>query len=148
MATNRVFSREDGKLNEFTLVTARNKLYKDIDLSFTAKPSGEIYKKQDAGAVKQAVKNLMLTNHLEKPFLPNYGGNLRALLFELADENIQEELVDDIIFAIEKYEPRARILNVKVNAQPDYNSISVTVEFQVISTEEFVTFSTTLSRLR
>ena len=29
MATNRVFSKEDGKLNEFTLVTARNKLYKD-----------------------------------------------------------------------------------------------------------------------
>ena len=148
MATNRVFSTEDGKLNEFTLINARDKLYKDIDLSFAAKPSGEIYKKQDAGAVKQSIKNLILTNHLEKPFLPNFGGNMRALLFELADEDIADDVVDDVVFAIEKYEPRARILNISVNENPDYNSITLRIEFQVVSTEEIVELNTTLSRLR
>ena len=33
-------------------------------------------------AVKQAVKNLILTNHYEKPFHPEIGSNLRGMLFE------------------------------------------------------------------
>ena len=67
MASNRVFAREDGKLNQLTAVTSRTRAYKDIDLSFTAKPNGEIYKKVDAGAVKQAVKNIIMTNEWMLP---------------------------------------------------------------------------------
>ena len=67
MATRRVLSREDNNLTS-SIITARKVQYKDIDLSFTAKPNGELYTKRDAAAVKQAVKNLILTNHFEKPF--------------------------------------------------------------------------------
>jgi hypothetical protein len=56
----RAFAVEDGNLNTTSLVTSRNRLYKDIDLTFAKKPSGEIYKKTDAAAVKQAVKNLII----------------------------------------------------------------------------------------
>lgn len=149
MATTRVLSREDGNLNvTTTLVTSRNRVYKDIDLSFTAKPNGELYVKRDAAAVKQAVKNLIQTNHFEKPFEPFYGGNVRALLFELAYEDIEDEVYDNIKFALETYEPRAEIIDIIVNARPDNNYIDVTVEFQVVNTGEIVTFSTVLSRLR
>ena len=67
---SRAFAVEDKNLNQASIIVSRNKLYRDIDLSFTVKPSGEIYKKIDAGAVKQSIKNLLLTNHFEKPFLP------------------------------------------------------------------------------
>jgi hypothetical protein len=56
----RAFAVEDGNLNTTSLVTSRNRLYKDIDLTFAKKPSGEIYKKTDAAAVKQAVKNSII----------------------------------------------------------------------------------------
>jgi len=148
MASNRVFAREDGKLNQLTAVTSRTRAYKDIDLSFTAKPNGEIYKKVDAGAVKQAVKNIIMTNRFEKPFLEDYGADVRSLLFELADEDIEDQVIDRVTYAIEQYEPRARVLDVIVNNKPDYNSISITIEFQVVSTEEILTIQTTLSRLR
>ena len=49
----RAFSVEDRDLNTASIITSRTKLYRDIDLSFTARPSGEIYKKVDASAVKQ-----------------------------------------------------------------------------------------------
>jgi len=147
MATNRVLSKEDGNL-EVSIVTSRDKVYSDIDLSFTAKPNGEIYKKKDAAAVKQAIKNLILTDHFEKPFLPFYGGNIRALLFELAYDDIDEDVRSNIQYAIEKYEPRARIINIDVTAQPDYNNLSVTIEFQVVNSDEIVTFTTSVSRLR
>jgi len=83
MATNRVLAKEDGNLSQSTLIGGRRKEYRDIDLSFTAKPNGEIFVKKEAAAVKQAVKNLILTDYFEKPFEPFYGGNIRALLFEL-----------------------------------------------------------------
>ena len=66
----RAFSIEDGNLASKTILTSRTKSSEDIDLSFAAKPSGDVFKKTDAAAVKQAVKNLLLTNFSEKPFLP------------------------------------------------------------------------------
>lgn len=148
MATTRVLSREDGSLNTSTLVTSRARIYRDIDLSFTAKDNGEIFVKRDAAAVKQAVKNLLLTNHFEKPFQPFYGGNIRALLFELAYDDVADDVEDNIRAAIERFEPRAVVRRIDVKADPDINSIRVTIEFQIVNSEELVTFSTTLSRLR
>ena len=57
----RAFAVEDGNLSTRSLITTRNKLFSDIDLTFTNRPSGDLYKKTDAAAVKQAVKNLLLT---------------------------------------------------------------------------------------
>ena len=49
------------------ILTSRTKSYSDIDLTFTPKASGDIFKKQHGAAVKQAVKNLLLTNELLYP---------------------------------------------------------------------------------
>ena len=146
MATK--LSAEDGNLSVSTLIGARTKVYKDIDLTFANKPSGEIFKKEDAAAVKQAVKNLMLTNYFEKPFQPRFGGNLREMLFDLADDDAEEDIEDRIKNAIGVFEPRAQALNVTAVATPERNSIRVTVEFRVINTQEIVTVTTVLARLR
>ena len=81
----KAFSIEDGNLQTRSLVTTRNRLYKDIDLSFDHKPTdgtnpttADVYKKEDAAAVKQAVKNLLMTNFGEKPFNLFYGANLQS----------------------------------------------------------------------
>ena len=145
---SRAFAVEDKNLNQTSIIVSRSRLYRDIDLSFTVKPSGEIYKKVDASAVKQSIKNLLLTNYFEKPFLPLYGGNLRDLLFELAHSSISEEITSNITRAIESYEPRAKIVDIRVDNRADYNSIGVTVEFRIVNTEETVIFTTTLVRLR
>ena len=146
MATK--LAAEDIRLGTSSILGARTKLYKDIDLTFAVKPSGEIFKKTDAAAVKQSVKNLMLTNHFEKPFQPRFGANLRDLLFDLADEDAEEDIEERCINAINVFEPRAQALNITAIAKPDRNSISVTVEFRVINTEELVKFTSTLARLR
>ena len=144
----RAFSVEDGNLTSSIIRSTRTRVYKDIDLSFTAKPSGEIYKKQDAASVKQGVKNVLLTNFAEKPFNPRFGANLRSRLFDLADADAEYDIERQILAAVETYEPRAKILNVRAVVQPDNNEIEVTVTFIVVSTSEEVTFTTTLARLR
>jgi phage baseplate assembly protein W len=146
MATK--LSTEDANLSVSSLIGTRTRLYKDIDLTFANKTSGEIFKKESAAAVKQAVKNLMLTNYFEKPFQPLFGANLRELLFDLADDDAEEDVEERIINAIAVFEPRAQALNVTATATPDRNSIRVTVEFRVINTQETVAVTTVLARLR
>lgn len=148
MAIRKVLSTEDGNLQKTSLVSTRSVDYLDIDLTFNKRPIGDVYKKRDAAAVKQAVKNLLLTDFYEKPFLPFFGANLRGLLFELADEETQEEVRENIINAIQFYEPRVTIEDISVNVLPDQNDMRVSVVFKIISTQEIVTFTTNLSRLR
>ena len=77
----------------------------------------------------------MLTNRFEKPYRPNFGGNLGGLLFELMDENTADLMINQIRAAIERYEPRARVTNLKIIATPDYNTVSVQIEFRIVNTQ-------------
>lgn len=143
----RIYS-QDAKNQEVSFISSRNRRYTDLDLTFTNKDNGDVYKKTDVAAVKQAVKNLILTNHFEKPFLPRFGADIRSLLFELAYDDVASDIVANIRNAIRIYEPRAEIVDIKVKSLPDYNSINVTLSFTVVNTQETVTFTTVVSRLR
>jgi phage baseplate assembly protein W len=134
----KVFSYEDANLDTSIRVT-RKRLYSDIDLSLNTniiseEGKGDIYKKTDAAAVKQSIKNLLMTNRFEKPYRPAFGANLGSKLFELIDEASGNEVIDLVKKSIERYEPRAKILNIKVFSNPDNYSLSVTLEFRIINT--------------
>ena len=145
----RAFAIEDGNLQTASLTVAKTNVFKDIDLTFTNKPSGEIYKKEDAAAVKQALKNLILTNRFEKPFRPNYGGDLRAQLFELNDDLTGFRVRERIIKQIEAHEPRARIIRLIVSPIVDTNDLNVYLEAQVLNASRtIVSVETTITRYR
>jgi phage baseplate assembly protein W len=144
----KAFAVEDGNLSTRSLITTRNKLFSDIDLTFTNRPSGDLYKKTDAAAVKQAVKNLLLTNHYEKPFQPFFGGDLNNILFELVDNDTAFEIEATVREAVARFEPRALVLSVVASLHPSANTLSITVNFQVVNTQELVTLETNLTRLR
>ena len=126
----RAFAVEDGNINSAQIITSKTKTSKDIDLSFAKKVSGDVFKKENAAAVKQAVKNILLTNFAEKPFLPRY------------------EIKDQIIQTVKIYEPRAIILNVATEIRDDSHEVKVTVTFRVVNTNETVTTELNLTRLR
>ena len=143
----RAFSIEDGSLDK-SIVSSRNVAYKDIDLTFSPKPAGDIFKKVDAAAVKQSVKNLLLPSRGEKPFNNFFGSNLNSALFGL-DTEFDPEFVQNLIFdAITNHEPRARVLSVTVQLKPENNTLDATIEFQVVNTKEIVTLDVSLARVR
>ena len=144
----KVFSIEDGNIGNANIISARKITYADIDLSFANKPSGDIFKKEHAAAVKQSVRNLLMTNFSEKPFLPRYGGNLNSFLFSLNTEVDELALEEKIIETVEIFEPRASVKNVEVISNDNRNEIAVTVTFQVLSTNEVITTEISLTRLR
>ena len=147
MAT-KAYSIEDGNLSTKPIITSQTRTYSDIDLSFAKKATGEIFKKTDAAAVKQSIKNILLTNRTEKPFNPNFGGDLNRFLFSLDTEFDEYEIEDAVVSALAKFEPRARVTNIDSIISPDFNSVSVTIKFQVLSTSTTEQITLSLTRLR
>jgi len=144
----RAFAQEDGNLSTVPITTSRNVAYKDIDLSFAKRDDGDIFKKTDAAAVKQSVKNLLLTNHTEKPFNPYFGGDLNRFLFDLSEGFDEDEIEETIAAAINNHEPRALLHSVRVLMSADNNKVNVLVQFQVVNTAEDVELNLELTRLR
>lgn len=144
----RAFAIEDGNLTTKPITTSRSVTSSDIDLTFAKRTNGDVFKKSDAAAVKQAVKNLLLTNYGEKPFKPLFGGDLNRFLFELSDEFDEFEVQDRVASAISNYEPRAAVRSVSARIDPDNYNVNITVRFQVVTTLENVEINVSLTRLR
>ena len=84
------------------------RLYKDFDLAFGKNAiTGDINKKLDVNAVKQSMKNLILTELMERPFQPDLGSALAGLLFENATPAVYQQTRDYIQDVFDNYEPRA-----------------------------------------
>jgi|TARA_A100001388_G_scaffold276805_1_gene265655 hypothetical protein len=83
-------------------------------------------------AIKQSVRNLILTTFGERPFQPNLGSRVKGLLFEPFDVFLAEDLKAEINNTIERLEPRVRVVNVDVQLSEDENSIDVALEYNIV----------------
>lgn len=120
------------------------KIYSDIDFTFTKKPvTADVALSYDDQAVIRSIRNLLLTNHFERPFNPDLGSNLNALLFELVSPLTAASLEREINTMIDNYEPRARVNEVIVTPLPDNNAYNVYLSFYI----ENATLPTTVTLL-
>ena len=149
MAVTKAFSVEDGDLQTPSIVTTRTRKYSDLDLTFAARTTGDVFKKTDAAAVKQSVKTILQTNFGEKPFQPTFGADLRSRLFDNFSDGETTFLIEDAIAdALAIYEPRAELVSVEAVSKSDRNYLGVKVEFKIVNTEEVVVLNTSISRIR
>ena len=129
--------------------TRSNNLYSDLNLNFNKNPATkDIAKLKDVEAVKRSVRNLILTNRFERPFHPEIGSDIRALLFENMTPTIQTLLTDRIKDVLDTYEPRAVLNDVIVSGDMDLNQYGVTIKFYVREVPGIQIVSEFLQRLR
>ena len=124
--------------------------YKDLDLFFDKKNvSKDITKITDIAAVKRSIRNLVLTNHYEKPFHPEIGSGVRDMLFEPMSTLTAHVLTKKIEDVIENFEPRAKIVGVSAQPNLDRNEYQVTINFFILNAPtELVDLTLFLERLR
>jgi len=129
---------------------ARNtRTFSDLDLNFIANPvTGDVSRKYDETAIKQAVKNLVMTSHYERLFHPEIGSQVNSLLFEPFSPMLQAMLERSIVNTITNFEPRVRLMGVEVQLNPDNNTVYCSVEFRIVNTERPLTVDFTLQRTR
>jgi phage baseplate assembly protein W len=110
--------------------------------------TGDITRRYNENAIKQSVKNLLLTRNFERPFHSEVGSPVRALLFELPGPMFSIMLQRAIIDVINNFEPRVELLDVRVDDSLDANEVYVTVEFKIVNTESPITLDLALERTR
>ena len=126
-----------------------NRIYKDLDLNFGRnKVTNDVNKLTDVDAVKRSVRNLINTNHYERPFHPEIGSNLRAMLFENITPQMTHALSKQIDLLIKNFEPRCRLVQVNVQPFVERNGYRASISFFVVNTPERVEVETFLERLR
>jgi phage baseplate assembly protein W len=102
------------------------KIYSDLDMMFTRQPvTGDVAMSYDDQAVIRSVKQLLLTEYYERPFQPLVGTNLSGILFENVDDLNSSVIADEIVLAIENFEPRAVVDTIDVTAYPEKNAFFV-----------------------
>jgi phage baseplate assembly protein W len=120
------------------------KIYSDIDFTFTKKPVvGDVALSYDEMAVVRSVRNLLLTKHYEKPFNPDIGSNIDAILFEPISPITATTLEKEVESVITNYEKRAKLKEIVVAPYPDKNAYDVTITFYI----ENATLPTTVTLL-
>ena len=140
-------SRYDATQNNENQRSSR--IYKDLNLGFQKNTATkDIQKMLDVESVKRSVRNLINLNHYEKPFHPEVGSNLRALLFENITPQISHFIGKQIELLIRNYEPRCRLVQVANMPNLDRNGYSVSISFYVVNHPEPVQVETFLERLR
>ena len=123
--------------------------YKDLDLDFGRNTvTNDVNKLTDVEAVKRSVRNLILTNHYERPFHPELGCGIRGLLFEPLSPLVAIQLERKVEEVLSNWEPRAEINDISAKPDLDRNAYELVVNFYVVGSTEPVTVSTFLERLR
>jgi len=130
-------------------IVSKKKPHRDLDLSLKIHPiRKDIIPLKDDAAVKNAVRNLLISNFYERPFQSDLGANLRGLLFEPAGMLTNIQIRDSIRFCIEKYEPRVSVDSIDITDVVDENRYKIEVFFTIkeFSTQDSVEI--VLRRLR
>lgn len=130
-------------------IVSKKKPHRDLDLSLKIHPiRKDIIPLKDDNAIKNALRNLLVSNFYDRPFSNDKGANLKGLLFEPADVFTKISLRKNIENVIRKYEPRVLIRKIIINDDPDANSYRINVNFQIKEYDTNDNVSIVLRRLK
>jgi phage baseplate assembly protein W len=132
-----------------TVTLNNTREFSDLDLNFTIHPvRKDINRTTGDMAVINSIKNLVLTNHYERPFQPDIGSNVRRLLFENLDNITASSIEKEIEQVVRNFEPRAKVTKVNAVADFDKNGFKVSMEFYVVNRTSPITINFFLERIR
>jgi hypothetical protein len=106
--------------------------FRDLSIGMKNNPNTEDFSVvKNENAIKQSIKNLILTGFGERPFQPTKGSRLRQMLFENFDVFMSEELKEEILNVVARFEPRVVVNEVRLEVD-DTNNLEVEVDYTII----------------
>jgi phage baseplate assembly protein W len=124
-------------------------LYADVHKDLSVNPiSKDIALKRNEEAVKESIKNLILTDKGERLMQPLIGGNIRAMLFENNTPAVIKMIQEQVRITIETYEPRCSLIDVNVLSSLDDNTVKIDIYFYINNVADPITLTVFLERTR
>jgi hypothetical protein len=136
-----------------TRVTPRTRkiesVYADFHKDLTTNPfSNDLALKTDEEAIKESLKNIILMDKGEKLFQPSFGGNIKAMLFELNSPATIKLIQEQLKSTINNYEPRVELISVEVYSLIDDNRVAIKIIYALRNREEPIQVEFILERVR
>ena len=109
--------------------------FTDINMGLTKNPfTGDISDVKNENAIKQSLKNIMMTKKTEKLFDPAFGTNIWDSLFEPLDEMTADRIQQEVLNVVNQYETRISIEEVEVEPFEEDNFYHIFVTYRIIGT--------------
>lgn len=96
----------------------------------------------DIAVLASSLKMLLLTSRGERVMLPEYGTDLRRLLFQQNTQGIENLAQQEIVDAVTKWEPRVQLIGISVDRT---NDTTVTIEASFLSKLDQTGFNLSLT---
>ena len=114
-------------------VQGTSRAFKDISFSFSPHPvTKDLPVLTNERAIARAVRNLVETIPTERFFNPLIGTNVRGSLFQPYSRETLTTIEDQIKDTIRNFEPRVGNVQIEASSQPDDNTFSVKVIFDIV----------------
>ena len=111
--------------------------FKDINITFKKHPvTNDLVVSRDASAIKQSIVNLLLTNKGERVFQPDYGSDIRALLFEPLDYGTSGRMKMVIVSCLTEFEPRISVQSLSCIPNESDNGFDVEMTYTIVGSDE------------
>lgn len=137
------------RAERFTQLQKIPDLFSDFMMDLTPHPiTKDLIRLRNEQAIKQSVRNLVLTNYGERLFQPNIGSSVNRSLFEPNDFILEDDIESSVRRTIEFNEPRVQLLNVEVLTERDDNNISINIVFAIINSTQTQSLEVILRRVR
>ena len=110
-----------------------SKGFKDISMSFEVNPiNADIIGVKNETAISRSIRNLVLTTPGERFFNEDLGSGVSEVLFDTLDDISSAAIRDEIEQTIIRYEPRVKLIDVKVKPDYDNHEFNVTIKYDII----------------
>jgi phage baseplate assembly protein W len=109
-------------------------VYSDIDFRMLKATGNDVNVLLDEYAIKQSVKNIILTRKGELPQYPEFGSRIYDYLGEKNTIFTKLSIQNEIRIALENFEPRIRVLQVETEFENNTLTVDVTFEILTINT--------------
>lgn len=95
------------------------------DTGFPNASQWEFNTNYDMYILESSVKMLLLTSKGDRVMEPDYGTNIRSLLFESSLSGIESLLQEEIVTAFALWEPRVKLTSLTIDYDPNGRSVSL-----------------------
>jgi len=131
-------------------VNFQNTNFSDIDGSMMANPATrDIMRVQGREAIKNSVRNIIMTATFERFFEPGLSTFIGSAMFENWDIGNKLVAETELRSVLERYEPRVRLIKISLdNNHIDSNELGILIEVELIALNEYATINVVVERAR
>lgn len=143
---NKAKSEENHTYVDFYLDLEENVLGSQSTITQTTGNGRDIRVAIDLNAIRNSLRNLFNTNPGERPLLPQYGADLRRLIFEPISETTGNRIGRLIRYSLASWEPRVQLRRLDIVGVRDRHEYQITMVLGIPFLTEPLNVSTIFTR--